>query len=88
MTITLHLDERGAVVLPEELRTAWGLVQGSAVLAEQRPEGLLLRPAKADKPLWQVIAEAAEALPPSVVRDWPTDGAEQHDHYLYGTPKR
>ena len=20
--------------------------------------------------------------------DWPPDGAEQHDHYLYGTPKR
>ncbi|MFQ5730526.1 MAG: hypothetical protein ACE5KM_01095 [Planctomycetaceae bacterium] len=20
--------------------------------------------------------------------DWPHDGAEQHDHYLYGTPKR
>lgn len=19
--------------------------------------------------------------------DWPEDGAEQHDHYLYGTPK-
>lgn len=19
---------------------------------------------------------------------WPADGAEQHDHYLYGTPKR
>jgi hypothetical protein len=20
--------------------------------------------------------------------DWPPDGAAQHDHYLYGTPKR
>jgi hypothetical protein len=20
--------------------------------------------------------------------DWPADGAAQHDHYLYGTPKR
>ncbi len=20
--------------------------------------------------------------------DWPSDGAAQHDHYLYGTPKR
>lgn len=22
------------------------------------------------------------------VPDWPADGAAQHDHYLYGTPKR
>jgi len=24
----------------------------------------------------------------SINPDWPTDGAAQHDHYLYGTPKR
>ena len=34
------------------------------------------------------IVALAQALPPEVVDAWPTDGASQHDHYLYGTPKR
>lgn len=32
------------------------------------------------------LAEWAESLPPD--SDSPRDGAAQHDHYLYGTPKR
>jgi len=34
------------------------------------------------------IAARAERLPHEVVAAWPTDGASQHDHYLYGKPKR
>lgn len=34
------------------------------------------------------IAALARDLPPEVIDAWPTDGASQHDHYLYGTPKR
>ena len=40
------------------------------------------------KPIWEIFKEAAEALPDTVVAQLPTDGAEQHDHYLYGTPKK
>jgi predicted DNA-binding antitoxin AbrB/MazE fold protein len=35
----------------------------------------------------QLIA-LAEAVPEEVVSQWPRDGASQHDHYIYGTPKR
>lgn len=31
------------------------------------------------------LAGQLERLPANP--DWPSDGAEQHDHYLYGTPK-
>ena len=34
------------------------------------------------------IAALVAALPPEVVESWPADGAAQHDHYLYGSPKR
>jgi hypothetical protein len=30
----------------------------------------------------------AQNLPPEELAKLPTDGAEQHDHYIYGTPKR
>jgi predicted DNA-binding antitoxin AbrB/MazE fold protein len=35
----------------------------------------------------QIIA-LANALPDEVVARLPADGASQHDHYIYGTPKR
>jgi len=34
------------------------------------------------------IIARAHAIPDEVVAQWPTDGASQHDHYIYGTPKR
>jgi predicted DNA-binding antitoxin AbrB/MazE fold protein len=35
----------------------------------------------------RIVARAC-ALPPDVLADLPDDLAAQHDHYLYGTPKR
>ena len=34
----------------------------------------------------QRLARLAREFPADP--DWPADGAAQHDHYLYGTPKR
>ncbi len=41
---------------------------------------------QARKPALQELLEAASKFPPDP--DAPRDGAAQHDHYLYGTPKR
>ena len=38
-----------------------------------------------EKPLL-ALARQLEQLPENM--DWPKDGASQHDHYLYGTPKQ
>jgi hypothetical protein len=39
-------------------------------------------------PIWdRIIALTADA-PPEELAKPPVDGASQHDHYLYGTPKR
>ena len=34
------------------------------------------------------IAAISADLPDEAWADVPADGADQHDHYLYGTPKR
>ena len=36
----------------------------------------------------QVRKHVGSTLPPEVLAQFPADGASQHDHYLYGTPKR
>lgn len=38
--------------------------------------------------LGEQIAAIFADVPDEVWEKLPTDGAEQHDHYIYGTPKR
>lgn len=40
------------------------------------------------RPIWEVIVDRMKALPPEVLERLPKDGASQHDHYIYGLPKR
>lgn len=41
-----------------------------------------------ERPLWQFIEELVADIPPSVLDTLPSDGAAEHDHYIYGTPKQ
>ena len=43
--------------------------------------------AKERQPFWQFVEELIADIPPEVSDKLPTDGAEQHDHYLYGATK-
>jgi Arc/MetJ-type ribon-helix-helix transcriptional regulator len=40
------------------------------------------------KPIWEVAADIRNSVPAEEWAKLPADGAEQHDHYIYGTPKR
>lgn len=42
----------------------------------------------ADKPIWEVAADLVRKAPEDSLKAVPTDGAAQHDHYLYAAPKR
>ena len=48
----------------------------------------LLKRKRPEQPLWQMAEEILKDIPPEDLARMPTDGAEQHDHYIYGTPKR
>ena len=41
-----------------------------------------------EKPIWEVAADLVREIPMNAVEALPTDGATQHDHYLYSVPKR
>jgi hypothetical protein len=36
----------------------------------------------------QIILDSMKGVPPEIMATMPTDGASQHDHYIYGCPKR
>jgi Arc/MetJ-type ribon-helix-helix transcriptional regulator len=40
------------------------------------------------KPIWEVADELRKSIPADEWAKLPVDGASQHDHYIYGTPKR
>lgn len=44
--------------------------------------------APADRPIWDEIQDLTADVPEEEWDKLPTDLAEQHDHYIYGTPKR
>ena len=37
--------------------------------------------------LGEKIVALSRDIPNEVLNSWPTDGASQHDHYMYGSPK-
>ncbi len=45
VTETSKVGKRGTVVIPARLRKRFGIGEGTLVIAEERPEGVLLRPA-------------------------------------------
>ena len=49
-----------------------------------RKEKLSLRA----KPISAIFEDLSSELPLENWRELPTDGAENHDHYLYGAPKK
>ena len=51
-------------------------------------EGELRRRKRPARPVWQMVEELLKEIPQEVLDSLPTDGSEQHDHYIYGTPKR
>jgi hypothetical protein len=38
--------------------------------------------------IWGAIDDIMRRVPEEVISRLPADGAEQHDHYLYGSPRK
>ena len=43
---------------------------------------------RSDGSIWEAIDDIMRRVPEEVLNRLPTDGAEQHDHYLYDSPKK
>jgi len=72
-----RLVEKLQSLSPEQQREVIELVERLAPGDATRP-----------KTIGEKIREHAKEVPDEVWERMPRDGAEQHDHYLYGTPKK
>jgi plasmid stability protein len=74
--------------------------QAAALKARAAAEGLSLEdwfrklaalPAPVERPMQtaaDIILSSMRDVPPEVMATMPADGASQHDHYVYGWPKK
>ena len=92
MTITLPLQ-------PQEEARLVALAQAKGVstdtlVREALDKILADAPGQADepkgeaRPIWDVILDNMKDVPAEEFARLPKDGASEHDHYLYGHPKR
>jgi hypothetical protein len=59
-----------------------------AALVDKQSAASNERQEPAKKPISARIREIWADMPPEVRAKLPADGASQHDHYIYGVPKR
>ena len=60
----------------------------NGMVTEQATATRAAGPHDACPPIWEAFIEASLDIPDEELDRLPTDGATQHDHYIYGTPKR
>ena len=76
-------DEQAAALKAKAAAAGLTLEAWLQKLAEQeRP------PSRPGRHIADVIVENMSNVPPDIMASMPKDGASQHDHYIYGWPKR
>jgi len=92
MTITLPLQPREEARLIA-IAQAKGL--STDALVREALDGILsdtpervVEPSGESRPIWEVMLDNMKDVPPEEFAKIPKDGASEHDHYLYGHPKR
>jgi len=89
MAITIDATYEDGVLKPER---PLALREHEKVRVTVEPQVEIAEPQDVQEPtqepIWEQILALTRDLPPEVFDGLPTDGASQHDHYIYGTPKR
>ena len=75
------IQEKVKALPPEKQQRVLSMVE--EMLSEKETQGR-----DAVRPLWEIAEEISSQVPLEEWEKLPVDGAEQHDHYLYGSPKK
>lgn len=89
MKVNIELTDQQAAALKEQAETKGLTVDAWLMrLAEQYAQSpISSRPAD-QRPIWEIILDNMKDVPAEEFDRLPLDGASEHDHYLYGHPKR
>jgi len=86
MSLTLKLSDEEAIALQAKAAAdGLSLEEWIRKLAGPGPQADLERPLQTEA---DIIISRMSKVPPEIMATMPKDGASQHDHYIYGWPKR
>jgi hypothetical protein len=85
MTLTIKLSDEQATAL-EAKAAAEGLSVEEWIQKLAQPE--LRSVARPLQHIADIILDNMKDVPPEIMAAMPKDGASQHDHYIYGWPKK
>ena len=86
MTLTIEIpDEQRAALTAKARAQGLSAEQYAIEVLKHDLEG---ESAKPRRHISDVIRENMRDVPPEIMGTLPEDGASQHDHYIYGLPKR
>lgn len=85
MTLTIDIPDEQQAALAAKARAR-------GVSAEEYARQVLAHDLESGSPprrhISEVIRENMRRVPPEIMASLPKDGASEHDHYIYGWPKR
>lgn len=84
MTLTIDMPPDEIAALATKARAHGLSAEDYARLVLERD----LEERPASEPFWKAFTRRVHALPPETFERLPADGASEHDHYLYGSPKK
>jgi hypothetical protein len=88
MTMKLELaPEVQAGLLAQAQASGLSLEEYAEKVLRERAEETMVADCP-NEPFWKSFTRQVHALPDDVFERLPEDGASEHDHYLYGAPKR
>ena len=79
-----NIPESHTLEVPEDIPSGPAEI---VVLLSEEPQAVR-EAGTHSRPIWEVFEETMKDVPSDVLASLPPDGAEQHDHYIYGTSKR
>jgi len=85
MTLIIHLPDEQEAALNAKAQS-----QSRGLSTEEYARQLLAHDLGNDgsEPFWKAFTQRMHSLPDETFEHLPVDGASEHDHYLYGSPKR
>lgn len=85
MTLTIQLPDEQQAALAAK-------AQAHGLSAEEYARQVLPHDLEADarprRHISEIILENMSKVPPEIMAQMPKDGASEHDHYIYGWPKK
>jgi hypothetical protein len=85
MTLTIKLSDEQANVLQAKAAAEGLSVEEWIQKLAAPPQPVPERPLQAAA---EIILSSMRDVPPEMMEAMPRDGASQHDHYIYGWPKK